>query len=141
MPTAPYRIHAVRYAHRACTSSEVFYGDHHAAPMTMDYFVWALTNGTHTVVVDLGFTEPVGTRRGRQFLRCPSRGLAEIGIDCRQVEHVILSHFHYDHVGNHALFPRATLASFRLKSLTTQPNSASSLLSLPEGTKGVAEKS
>jgi len=108
MPTAPYRIHAVRYAHRACTSSEVFYGDHHAAPMTMDYFVWALSNGSHTVVVDLGFTEPVGTRRGRQFLRCPSRGLAEIGIDCRQVEHVVLSHFHYDHVGNYALFPRAT---------------------------------
>jgi len=108
MPTAPYRIHAVRYAHRACTSSEVFYGDHHAAPMTMDYFVWALSNGSHTVVVDLGFTETVGTRRGRQFLRCPSKGLAEIGVDAGQVEHVILSHFHYDHVGNYALFPKAT---------------------------------
>ena len=108
MPHAPYRIHAVRYAHRACTSSEVFYGDHRGAPMTMDYFVWALTNGTHTVVVDLGFTEPVGARRGRQFLRCPSKGLAEIGVDAAQVEHVILTHFHYDHVGNYALFPRAT---------------------------------
>jgi glyoxylase-like metal-dependent hydrolase (beta-lactamase superfamily II) len=108
MPIAPYRIHAVRYAHRACGSSEVFYGDHTNTPMTMDYFVWALTNGRHTVVVDLGFTEPVGTARGRQFLRCPSRGLAELGIDCARVEHVILSHFHYDHVGNYALFPRAT---------------------------------
>jgi glyoxylase-like metal-dependent hydrolase (beta-lactamase superfamily II) len=107
MPIAPYRIYAVRYAHRKCISSEAFYGDYHASPMTMDYFVWALTNGTHTVVVDLGFTEPVGTRRGRQFLRSPSRGLAEIGVDCDQVEHVILSHFHYDHVGNYALFPRA----------------------------------
>ncbi len=108
MPIAPYRIHAVRYAHRACTSSEVFYGDHHDAPMAMDYFVWALSNGAHTVVVDLGFTEAVSARRGRQFLRCPSRGLAEIGVDCRRVEHVIVSHFHWDHVGNHALFPRAT---------------------------------
>jgi glyoxylase-like metal-dependent hydrolase (beta-lactamase superfamily II) len=108
MANTPYRIHAIRYAHRACTSSEAFYGDHHARPMTMDYFVWALANGTHTVVVDLGFTEPVGTRRGRQFLRCPSKGLAEIGIDCARVEHVILSHFHYDHVGNYALFPNAT---------------------------------
>ena len=107
MAIAPYRIYAVRYAHRTCTSSEAFYGDYHAAPMTMDYFVWALTNGSHTVVVDLGFTEPVGTRRGRQFLRSPSKGLAEIGVDCDQVEHVILSHFHYDHVGNYALFPRA----------------------------------
>src|SRR5512142_3431233 len=50
MPNAPYRIHAVRYAHRKCTSSEAFYGDYHASPMTMDYFVWALTNGAHTVV-------------------------------------------------------------------------------------------
>jgi glyoxylase-like metal-dependent hydrolase (beta-lactamase superfamily II) len=59
-------------------------------------------------VVDLGFTEAVGTRRGRQFLRCPGKGLAELGVDCASVQHVILSHFHYDHVGNYALFPNAT---------------------------------
>jgi glyoxylase-like metal-dependent hydrolase (beta-lactamase superfamily II) len=108
MSVAPYTIYAVQYAHRKTNSTELFYGDYHNTPMTMDYFVWAVTNGTHTVVVDLGFTEEVGTRRGRQFLRCPSRGLAEIGIDCASVEHVIISHFHYDHVGNYALFPNAT---------------------------------
>jgi glyoxylase-like metal-dependent hydrolase (beta-lactamase superfamily II) len=108
MPNAPYRIYAVRYAHRKCTTSEAFYGDYHKAPMTMDYFVWALTNGTETVVVDLGFTEDVGTRRGRQFLRCPGNGLAEVGVEADSVKHVILSHFHYDHVGNYALFPNAT---------------------------------
>jgi hypothetical protein len=44
--------------------------------MTMDYFVWALTNGSETVVVDLGFTEAVGPRAAP----VPSphrRGLAE----------------------------------------------------------------
>ena len=108
MAPAPFRIYAVRYAHRKTTSSEVFYRDTHEAPMTMDYFVWALVSDRHTVVVDLGFTEAVGTRRGRDFLRCPGRGLAELGIDAARVEHVIITHFHYDHVGNHALFPRAT---------------------------------
>ncbi|MCI0547473.1 MAG: N-acyl homoserine lactonase family protein [Candidatus Rokubacteria bacterium] len=108
MPETPYRIYAVRYAHRECTSAEAFYGDHRADPMGMDYFVWAVTDGRRTVVVDLGFTEAVGTRRGRRFLRCPAAGLALLGIDCDRVEHVILSHFHYDHVGNYALFPNAT---------------------------------
>lgn len=108
MTSKPYRIYAVRYAHRSTNSSEVFYGDYHRAPMTMDYFVWVLRNEERTVVVDLGFTEAVGARRGRQFLRCPSRGLAEIGVDCRDVAHVIVSHLHYDHVGNSALFPGAT---------------------------------
>ena len=103
-----YRIYAVRYAHRETHTSEVFYRDMRRAPIGMDYFVWALTDGARTVVVDLGFTEPVGTARGRQFLRCPSKGLAELGVDCARVDHVIVSHFHYDHVGNHALFPRAT---------------------------------
>src|SRR5919109_4370977 len=105
---APYTIYAVQYAQRNTTSTELFVGDHHNTPMKMAYFVWALTNGTQTVVVDLGFTEEVGTRRGRQFLRCPSKGLALLDIDCTKVEHVILSHFHYDHVGNYALFPNAT---------------------------------
>ena len=108
MSAAPYTIYAVQYAHRKTTSSEVFFHDFHNTPMAMDYFVWALTNGEHTVIVDLGFTEEVGTRRGRDFLRCPSKGLAEIGIDCDSVEHVIVSHLHYDHVGNYALFPNAT---------------------------------
>jgi glyoxylase-like metal-dependent hydrolase (beta-lactamase superfamily II) len=108
MPSAPYTIYAVQYAQRNTSSSELFVGDHHNTPMKMAYFVWALTNGTQTVVVDLGFTEEVGTRRGRQFLRCPSKGLAMLDIDCAKVEHVIVSHFHYDHVGCYALFPNAT---------------------------------
>ncbi len=108
MPAHAYRIYAVQYAHRETTSSEVFYGDRRDAPMAMAYFVWAVTDGERTVVVDLGFTEAVGTRRGRQFLRSPDRGLAEVGIDVDRVEHVIITHFHYDHTGNHAHFPRAT---------------------------------
>ena len=73
MAHAPYRIYAVRYAHRQCTTSECFYGDYHASPMAMDYFVWALTNGTDTVVVDLGFTEAVGTRAVASSCAAPAR--------------------------------------------------------------------
>lgn len=108
MSSAPYTIYAIEYARRETNSTELFYGDYHNTPIKMSYFVWAVTNGTHTIVVDLGFTEEVGTRRGRQFVRCPSQGLAALGIDCASVEHVIVSHFHYDHVGNYALFPHAT---------------------------------
>ncbi|MFN8557263.1 MAG: N-acyl homoserine lactonase family protein [Dehalococcoidia bacterium] len=107
MMPAPYRIYAIQYAHRETHSSECFHRDYHRTPMGMDYYVWAITNDQHTVVVDLGFTEAVGTRRGRQFLRDPGAALTTIGIDAARVERVIITHFHYDHVGNHALFPRA----------------------------------
>jgi hypothetical protein len=107
MTAAVYQVYALQYAHRETIYPEVFYRDHRDLAIGMDYFVWAITDGTRTVVVDLGFTEPVSTRRGRQFLRSPAQGLAEIGIDAAHVEHVIITHFHYDHTGNHALFPRA----------------------------------
>jgi len=86
-----YRIYAVRCAGRDTSTSEVFDRDTARAPIGMDYFVWALTDGA--VVVDLGFTEAVGTAGGRTVLRCPSRGLAELGIVCARVDDVIVSHF------------------------------------------------
>lgn len=107
MPADTYEIFALRYAHRDLNSSEVFLGDHERTPMGMDYFIWAVTNGERTVVVDLGFTEETGNARARTFLRHPRETLAEIGVDPSTVEHVIVTHFHWDHTGHHELFPQA----------------------------------
>lgn len=104
-----YEVYALQYAHRDLDSSEVFLHDHAHVPMGMDYFIWAVTDGRRTVIVDLGFTEAVGTARGRTYLREPSESLAEIGIDPAAVEEVVVTHFHYDHTGHHALFPNARL--------------------------------
>lgn len=103
-----FRVYAVRYATRDASSSEHFYGgDPHEAPMPMDYFVWATVSGEHAVVIDTGFTADVAARRGRRHLLCPTEALAEIGIDSRQVSVVILTHLHYDHIGNLQRFPAA----------------------------------
>jgi glyoxylase-like metal-dependent hydrolase (beta-lactamase superfamily II) len=108
MPAGSYRIYAVQYADRDTNSSEVFYGDVDHAPMRMAYFVWLVTDGNRTIIVDLGFTEPVGTRRGRHFIQSPGEGLKKLDVDPAGVEQVIVTHFHYDHTGNHALFPHAS---------------------------------
>jgi glyoxylase-like metal-dependent hydrolase (beta-lactamase superfamily II) len=107
-----FEVYAVRYATREARSGEHFYGgpgpDPHDASMAMDYFVWAIVSDEHTVVVDTGFTAEVAAKRGREHLRCPTEGLKEAGIDCARVPHVILTHLHYDHVGNLEKFPAAT---------------------------------
>jgi glyoxylase-like metal-dependent hydrolase (beta-lactamase superfamily II) len=109
MPSDQYRVYAVRYGHRdSVPAAEAFHKEHAAPPQGMDYFVWAITNGQRSIVVDTGFSEEEGTRRGRTFLRSPVEGLAALGIDAAHVEQVVLTHFHYDHIGGQALFPRAT---------------------------------
>ena len=107
--TQQFKVYAVRYATREARSGEHFYGgDPHDASMPMDYFVWTAVSDEHTVVVDAGFTAEVAAKRGRDHLRCPTEGLREIGVDCEQVSCVILTHLHYDHVGNLEKFPEAT---------------------------------
>jgi glyoxylase-like metal-dependent hydrolase (beta-lactamase superfamily II) len=104
-----FEVYAVRYATREARSGEHFHGhDPHDAPMPMDYFVWALVSPDNTVVVDTGFTAEVAARRGRDHLRCPTEGLEELGLECARVPYVILTHLHYDHVGNLETFPAAT---------------------------------
>jgi glyoxylase-like metal-dependent hydrolase (beta-lactamase superfamily II) len=107
--TSDFNVYAVKYATRDARSGEHFYGhDLHDVPMPMDYFVWAAVSAEHTVVVDAGFTAEVAARRGRKHLRCPTEGLEAVGIDCARVPYVILTHLHYDHVGNLEKFPEAT---------------------------------
>ena len=106
--TRPYELYAVRYATALRSPMEVFVGgDPHAGVIPMDYFVWVARNESHTVVIDTGFDALAAQRRRRQLLREPTEGLALLGVDCANIEHVIITHLHYDHAGNLPKFPRA----------------------------------
>ena len=104
-----YEVYAVKYAHHARRASENFIGgDLHDAPMPLDYFVWLVRGHGREIVVDTGFSRALATKRGRQHLRCPSEGLRMLDCDVATVRDVVITHLHYDHVGNFELFPRAT---------------------------------
>jgi glyoxylase-like metal-dependent hydrolase (beta-lactamase superfamily II) len=105
-----YEVYAIKYAHHARRRSENFLGgDPHDAPMPLDYFVWLVRNEEREVVVDTGFSAAMAAKRGRQHLRCPSEGLARLGVAAERVTDVVITHLHYDHVGNFDLFPVAAL--------------------------------
>lgn len=105
---APYEVYAVRYGFHERGASENFLGgDPHNAAMPLDYFVWAIVGAERTYVVDTGFDRKVAEKRGRTFVRCPSEGLEMLGLDLGRVEDVIITHMHFDHCGNHHLFPAA----------------------------------
>ena len=81
--------------------------DPHDAPMPMDFFVWCAVQDGRAFVIDSGADRESCTRRGHDFLRCPTDGLTAIGVDAAKVEGVISTHLHWDHAGNFEKFPRA----------------------------------
>lgn len=105
---AVWEVFAVRYATAHRTRAETFLGgDPHDAAMPIDYFVWVIRNGARTFVVDTGFDAAGAAKRGRTITTPVADALAAVGVDHARVEDVILTHLHYDHAGNGALFPAA----------------------------------
>ena len=103
-----YEICAVRYAHLHRTASHNFIGgDEHDGPMPLDYYVWTITGNGVCMLLDTGFDAATGAARGRQLVQPVEEGLREVGVDPAAVTDIIVSHMHYDHAGNHWLFPRA----------------------------------
>lgn len=104
-----YELYAVRYGHHERRSGQNFLGgDPHDVDMPLDFFVWAIVGAARSFILDTGYDRVSADRRGRHLLRPVNEGLAMIGIDHAAVTDVIISHMHYDHCGNHHLFPQAT---------------------------------
>ncbi|MCP5368370.1 MAG: N-acyl homoserine lactonase family protein [Hyphomicrobiales bacterium] len=105
----PYEVYAIRYGSLAqrVRRDNFIATDDHDLPMPIDYFVWAIVGNGRTIVVDTGFDQAEGDRRGRTIERLPRQGLEMIGVDAARVEDVIVTHLHYDHAGTLDDFPAA----------------------------------
>ena len=103
-----YEVYAIKYAHHARRASENFIGgDPHDGPMPLDFFVWLIRGDGREIVVDTGFSAATAARRQRDHLRCPTEGLGLLNVDSKKIKDVVITHLHYDHVGNFDLFPAA----------------------------------
>ena len=77
--------------------------------LALDYFVWVARNADRTVLVDCGFNEGSGARRSRTMLCPPVEALRRVGVGAAEVSQLIVTHGHYDHIGNLLSFPAARI--------------------------------
>lgn len=103
---------AVRYGVMDSSRSHQFYRyetyREPDGPIKLDYFFWAIPRREGVILVDSGYhPDAIRHRPGRVCLIPPTEALASIGIEPDQVSLVVVTHFHFDHIGNLAAFPNA----------------------------------
>ncbi|MGY1828657.1 MULTISPECIES: N-acyl homoserine lactonase family protein [unclassified Blastococcus] len=112
-PEDVYEVVVVRHGTRRARRSEVFlnyaqYGEPDA-DFTVDYHLWILRNAHTTVLVDTGFARGPAEARGRTVLVDPADAYRRLGVDTAAPHTLVVTHAHYDHIGNVGLFPAATV--------------------------------
>ena len=86
-----YEIYAIKYAFHERGSRDNFIGgDTHDVPMPLFYYVWVITNGSRTFVLDTGFDEKAAQNRKRDLLKPVGEGLKAMGFDPGGVKDVII---------------------------------------------------
>lgn len=103
-----HEVFAVSYgAHERKRSENYILGDPHDTIDPLTYYVWAIKGPHGTFVIDTGFDEKAAQQRKRRITKPVGEGLKAIGIEADKVDHVIVTHMHWDHAGNYELFPHA----------------------------------
>jgi glyoxylase-like metal-dependent hydrolase (beta-lactamase superfamily II) len=105
----PYELYAIRYAtNRKRTRGQNFIFE--AQPETlqpMDFYSWVAIGEAGTFVIDTGMARAKAEKHGHEYLHCPIDSLRLLGVAPELVERVVITHLHYDHIGNVGAFPKA----------------------------------
>ncbi|MFG2007132.1 N-acyl homoserine lactonase family protein [Spirillospora sp. NPDC048911] len=105
-----FRVYAICYGHRDGRRGQHFHGydERWDEPHPTAYYVWLAISDRHTVVIDTGISPDRAERLpGLDYLASPVATLERMGFAAGSVDHVVLTHLHYDHTGTADAFERA----------------------------------
>ena len=107
----------VRYGTRITSRSDVYLNypvyEEPDGPIGMDYFFCIIRSVDETILVDTGFSRHGGESRGRTLLLEPAEAFELAGVQPGSTPRIIVTHGHYDHIGNLSLFPDAEIVMSR----------------------------
>lgn len=105
-----YEIYAVKYAGPFTSSGAMLmWLQDWEITMERAYYIWCLKSPEQTVVIDAGLTPELAASKNLAGYVNPVDLLAGIDVRAEDVQHLILTHMHWDHINGVSLFPNARI--------------------------------
>ena len=103
-----YKVYALKYAGPFTSSvAMVIYMKDWDKQIERNYYFWAVQGGGKTIIFDCGVRPALAAERKLKNYVSLDKVLQRIGINAATVEHLVISHNHFDHNGALELFPKA----------------------------------
>lgn len=113
--TAAVSVWEVKYGERVVRKSDVLndYAQYGLpdGDLDMNYNFWVIRSGDTVILLDTGYDIPKFDWLGEISVTPTPAALEILGIDPLDVDMVITSHYHYDHIGYLGLFANAQVVS------------------------------
>jgi glyoxylase-like metal-dependent hydrolase (beta-lactamase superfamily II) len=107
-PAPQYEIYALKYAGPFPRKlAMVLWNEGWDENIEANYYIWAIKGKDETIVVDVGTGLTEANKRKLKGYINPIDALKRIGVDGSNVNKVIITHMHFDHVGGMEMFPEA----------------------------------
>lgn len=109
---AAYMIHPLNLGTITRDTSSMAYMTNPGVKVTLPVFAWYVTDGRRKILIDTGGITPDGVRfmpyTQTEAQKLPN-ALRALGVECGDIDTVILTHLHWDHASNNQLFPKAKI--------------------------------
>jgi glyoxylase-like metal-dependent hydrolase (beta-lactamase superfamily II) len=104
-----YRVYGVSYGRSTSRESRALESGSSSARVPFEWLFWIVRNDERTLLVDTGSDDVDEARRGIEGFVPPLERLQQLGISPLEVTDVVLTHAHWDHMGNLAPYPNAKI--------------------------------
>ena len=110
-----YKITPLITMYMDCNEHSMFtYMQHYGDKVTAPVVIWLVQGNGHNVLVDSGSSKAdIASRYHHPSRQTPEMLPAEIlraaGVECKDIDTIILTHLHWDHCYNLELFPNAEI--------------------------------
>jgi glyoxylase-like metal-dependent hydrolase (beta-lactamase superfamily II) len=104
-----FTLYAVRYGVSEFSARYVFYGEKSDRSIPFAWMFYVIRYKSRIILVDTGYRDNYYTNAFSVEWRDPLSILKELDVTPGDVTDVIITHSHFDHIGNVDLFPDATI--------------------------------